>query len=85
MNQLVLDLQLPQPKSFDDFVRGENAELLFQLGQWASGDPSVRALYLWGEHGAGKSYLLTAAVRVLSCGKSKTTATFIECAAVVFY
>ena len=61
MNQLVLDLQLPQPKSFDDFVRGENAELLFQLGQWASGDTSVRALYLWGEHGAGKSYLLTAA------------------------
>jgi len=61
MNQLVLDLQLPQPKSFDNFVRGENAELLFQLAQWASGDNSVRALYLWGEHGAGKSYLLAAA------------------------
>ena len=61
MNQLVLDLHLPQPKSFDDFVRGENAELLFQLSLWASGDASVRALYLWGEHGAGKSHLLTAA------------------------
>jgi DnaA-homolog protein len=61
MNQLVLDLLLPQPKSFDDFVRGENAELLFQLSLWASGDTSVRALYLWGEAGAGKSYLLAAA------------------------
>ena len=60
MNQLILDLLLPQPKSFDDFVRGENAELLFQLSQWASGDSSVRALYLWGEAGAGKSHLLTA-------------------------
>ncbi|QZA80536.1 DnaA regulatory inactivator Hda [Deefgea piscis] len=61
MNQLVLDLHLPQPKSFDDFVRGENAELLFQLSQWASGDRTVRAIYIWGEHGAGKSYLLAAA------------------------
>jgi DnaA-homolog protein len=61
MNQLVLDLLLPQPKSFDDFVRGENAELLFQLSLWAAGDAQVRALYLWGESGSGKSHLLTAA------------------------
>ncbi len=61
MNQLVLDLLLPQPKSFADFVRGENAELLFQLSEWASGDAQVRALYLWGESGSGKSHLLAAA------------------------
>lgn len=58
MKQLLLDLLLPAPRTFDDFVRGENAELLFQLGEWAQGD--VRALYIWGESGAGKSHLLTA-------------------------
>ncbi|QLG87019.1 DnaA regulatory inactivator Hda [Chitinibacter bivalviorum] len=58
MKQLLLDLLLPAPRTFDDFVRGENAELLFQLGEWAQGD--VRALYIWGESGAGKSHLLSA-------------------------
>jgi DnaA family protein len=60
MKQLILDLLLPAPRTFDDFVRGDNAELLFQLGEWALGD--VRALYIWGESGAGKSHLLSATV-----------------------
>ncbi|WP_157669510.1 DnaA regulatory inactivator Hda [Chitinibacter sp. GC72] len=58
MKQLILDFLPPAPRTFDDFVRGDNAELLFQLGEWAQGE--VRALYIWGESGAGKSHLLSA-------------------------
>ncbi len=36
MKQLVLDLALPEPEPFTDFAPGENAELLFQLGEWAA-------------------------------------------------
>ncbi|GLS04823.1 DnaA regulatory inactivator Hda [Chitiniphilus shinanonensis] len=61
MQQLVLDLQLPAPPSFEGFVRGDNAEPLFMLGEWLAGAEDVRFLYLWGEAGVGKSYLLAAA------------------------
>jgi len=63
LRQLVLDLALPDPEPFTDFSPGENAELLFQLSEWASAAPHVRFLYLWGEAGAGKSHLLGAATR----------------------
>ncbi len=63
MKQLVLDLALPEPEPFTDFAPGENAELLFQLGEWAAPVPHVRFIYLWGDAGAGKSHLLAAAAR----------------------
>ncbi len=63
MKQLVLDLALPDPEPFTDFAPGENAELLFQLGEWAAAVPHVRFVYLWGDQGAGKSHLLGAASR----------------------
>lgn len=63
MKQLVLDLALPEPEPFSDFAPGENAELLFQLGEWAGAALHARFIYLWGEAGAGKSHLLAAAAR----------------------
>lgn len=63
MKQLVLDLALPAPEPFSDFVQGENAELLFQLNEWCMRAPHARFVYLWGEPGAGKSHLLAAAAR----------------------
>ncbi|MEN9658855.1 DnaA regulatory inactivator Hda [Iodobacter fluviatilis] len=68
MKQLVLDLQLPAPPSFENFIRGENAELLYQLGCWSLGEGDVRFLYLWGERGSGKSHLLAAARAMLPAG-----------------
>lgn len=59
--QLVLDLQLPVVPSFEGYVRGDNAEPLFMLSEWAAGSDDVRFLYLWGESGVGKSYLASAA------------------------
>ncbi|SMC26908.1 regulatory inactivation of DnaA Hda protein [Andreprevotia lacus DSM 23236] len=61
MKQLVLDLRLATPPGFDDFVRGDNAELLFMLSEWAARSEHTRFIYLWGESGAGKSHLLQAA------------------------
>lgn len=61
MKQLVLDLALPEPAPFTDFVAGDNAELLFQLGEWCSRATHARFVYLWGEPGCGKSHLLRAA------------------------
>lgn len=63
MKQLILDLALPEPEPFSDFAPGENAELLFQLHEWAGRAAHARFVYLWGESGAGKSHLLNAAAR----------------------
>lgn len=63
MKQLVLDLALPAPEPFSDFVAGENAELLFQLNEWCTHAQHARFIYIWGEAGCGKSHLLAAAAR----------------------
>ena len=68
MKQLVLDL-IPTPlPTFDNFVRGSNAEALL-VCQQACSNPSTGApfqayaakvLYLWGVSGSGKTHLLRA-------------------------
>lgn len=59
MTQLLLDLQPPQPPSLDNFIVGENREVLVRLRALA--EPGCfDALYLWGEPGSGKSHLLSA-------------------------
>lgn len=63
MKQLVLDLALPEPAPFSDFIAGDNAELLFQLHEWAARAAHARFTYLWGEAGCGKTHLLNAAAR----------------------
>lgn len=63
MKQLILDLALPEPAPFTDFVAGDNAELLFQLGEWCAHATHARFVYLWGEAGCGKSHLLRAATQ----------------------
>lgn len=59
MTQLLLDLQPAQPPSLDNFIVGENHELLARLRTLA--DPGCfDAIYLWGLPGSGKSHLLAA-------------------------
>ncbi|MCX7897961.1 MAG: DnaA regulatory inactivator Hda [Rhodocyclaceae bacterium] len=66
MTQLLLDLKPAQPPSFDNFVVGENRELLARLSALASrGD--FDALYLWGPSGSGKTHLLTATAHASLC------------------
>ncbi|MFN7426494.1 MAG: HdaA/DnaA family protein [bacterium] len=59
--QGVLDL-IPQPsQSFDNFIVGDNAELVALLRGGAS-SVAARFFYLWGTPGSGRSHLLHAVV-----------------------
>jgi DnaA family protein len=59
LTQLLLDLLPTQAPSLDNFIVGENQELLARLRALAS-PGCFDSLYLWGEHGSGRSHLLTA-------------------------
>lgn len=59
LTQLLLDLQLTQAPSLDNFIVGENQELLARLRALAASG-CFDALYLWGREGCGKSHLLAA-------------------------
>ena len=56
--QLPLGLQLPRERALGDFLPGPNAEALTAVRQGI--EPY---LYLWGEHGTGKTHLLLGAAR----------------------
>ncbi|GAB5604527.1 DnaA regulatory inactivator Hda [Sideroxyarcus sp. TK5] len=60
MSQMLLGIAPEWVPTLDNFVAGRNAELLAALRQAAAGDPAVRAVYLWGEQGSGKSHLMQA-------------------------
>lgn len=62
MRQMLLDWGLAQPQTLDTFVPGRNEELAQALRaiQTATTAPQERFIYLWGEHGAGKTHLLKA-------------------------
>lgn len=59
LTQLLLDLQPTQAPSLDNFIVGENQELLARLRTLAASG-CFDALYLWGPEGCGKSHLLAA-------------------------
>lgn len=61
--QLVLDVALADHATFDDFVAGDNAVAVDAVRGLAAGaDPLI---YLYGEHGVGKSHLLQASCRTI--------------------
>ncbi len=60
MKQLLLDIQPPALPSFENFVIGRNAEAVNSLIQALSPNPQQRFIYLWGEHGSGKTHLIEA-------------------------
>ncbi|MGH8674414.1 MAG: HdaA/DnaA family protein [Burkholderiales bacterium] len=63
MRQLALGISpLPEP-SLDNFVPGQNAELLTRLRELKAGRLAESIVYLWGERGSGRSHLLRACAR----------------------
>lgn len=60
--QLLLDLLVPEPASFDNFLAGDNGELVAQLSEMLAGRAREMSIFLWGGAGVGKSHLLQAAV-----------------------
>ncbi len=61
MKQLLLNIQPPAAPSFDNFIVGQNAEVLRSLHDVMNDRATTRFLYVWGEHGSGKTHLLLAA------------------------
>lgn len=59
MKQLVLDIGPDAPPGFDNFVPGDNGELLFAVQRAVHGDSHV---FLWGPPGCGRTHLLKASV-----------------------
>ncbi|MES2956535.1 MAG: DnaA regulatory inactivator Hda [Pseudomonadota bacterium] len=61
MRQITLAIGPPPLQTFDGFVPGANAAALAHLRALATTLPHAAApVYLWGEHGCGKTHLLRA-------------------------
>lgn len=60
MKQLALEISPPPDPTLDNFVPGDNAELLERLRDLAAGRLAESIVYLWGEPGSGRSHLLAA-------------------------
>jgi DnaA-homolog protein len=61
VKQLLLNIQPPAAPGFDNFIPGQNQEVLASLHAVLAGQAPTRFIYLWGEAGSGKSHLLLAA------------------------
>ncbi|MDR2260381.1 MAG: DnaA regulatory inactivator Hda [Azoarcus sp.] len=63
MKQLLLDLGPDRPPTLENFVPGDNIELLADIALFAAGRPPLPGahFYLWGAPGSGRSHLLQAA------------------------
>jgi DnaA family protein len=60
MKQLALRISPPPQPTLENFVSGDNAELLARLREFRAGRYADAVLYLWGDAGCGKSHLLRA-------------------------
>ena len=56
MDQLLLDIQIPKVKSFENFIIGDNYEAISIIKKFIS-DKNLQFFYLWGAQGSGKSHL----------------------------
>lgn len=71
MKQLALELASPPPPTLDNFVVGENAEVVAALRALARGDGGERFIYLWGGSGSGRTHLLRAVLQALGAAGRK--------------
>ena len=62
VRQLILNIQPEAPPRFDNFMPGDNLELLLALDTLARGELDESVAYLWGAPGSGRSHLLQATV-----------------------
>lgn len=62
MSQLLLDITPDWWPTLDNFVAGDNQELLAGLRDALKNKSSERMFYVWGKHGSGKSHLLQAII-----------------------
>lgn len=60
--QLVLNIQPEAAPRFDNFMPGDNLELLLALDTLARGELRESVAYIWGAPGSGRSHLLQATI-----------------------
>jgi len=60
MRQLALAISPPPQPTLDNFVPGQNAELLARLHELKAGRLGESVVYLWGAAGCGRTHLLRA-------------------------
>ncbi len=60
MQQLLLDIRPPAQPELARYIVGRNHELMGQLQAMLDGVANERMVYVWGEAGSGKTYLLQA-------------------------
>ena len=60
MRQLTLAISPPPQPSLDNFVPGQNTELLARLQDLKAGRLGESVVYLWGSIGSGRTHLLRA-------------------------
>ncbi|MDR3394845.1 MAG: DnaA regulatory inactivator Hda [Parasulfuritortus sp.] len=60
--QLILNIQPEAAPRFDNFMPGDNLELLLALDTMARGELKESVAYIWGAPGSGRSHLLQATV-----------------------
>jgi DnaA-homolog protein len=58
--QLILNIQPEAEPRFDNFLPGDNLELLLALDTLARGELQEFVVYIWGASGSGRSHLLCA-------------------------
>ena len=63
MKQLALELASSPAPTLDNFVVGENAEVVAAMRALTRGDGDERFVYLWGGTGSGRTHLLRAVLR----------------------
>ena len=63
--QLALDIQLKDFCSFDNYLSGQNQEVVKNIKQMAEGISTSHITYIWGAAGTGKTHLLQAACRLV--------------------
>lgn len=57
MKQMLLALSPTPKQSFENFVTGQNIEVVHTLEQMIRIELSIHFIYLWGNEGSGKSHL----------------------------
>jgi DnaA-homolog protein len=77
MKQLLLDITEPDPPTLENFIPGDNAELLYTLKNLIADRLKDRFFYLWGAAGSGKSHLLQAITNAFAERRLKVT--YIDC------
>lgn len=66
MRQLALELAAPPAPTLDNFVAGDNLEVVAALRALAGGDSAERFIYLWGSPGSGRSHLMRGVLNALA-------------------